>query len=68
MGRPPLNMQLTSVRLPKETLDRIDALVSNKRRAMFIRDAVEHALKTEELIRQTDEAGADPKASPPSSG
>jgi predicted DNA-binding protein len=52
MGRPPLNMQLTSVRLPKEMLDRIDALVSNKRRAMFIRDAVEHALMREELIRQ----------------
>jgi predicted DNA-binding protein len=47
-------MQLTSVRLSKETLDRIDALVGSKRRAAFIRDAGEHALKMEELMRQAD--------------
>jgi Arc/MetJ-type ribon-helix-helix transcriptional regulator len=48
-------MQLTTVRLPKETLDRIDALVSNKRRAAFIRDAVEEALGMAEVSRQADE-------------
>jgi hypothetical protein len=48
-------------------LDRFDALVSNKRRAMFIRDAIEQALNLEELIRQADEARANLKAPPPSS-
>ncbi len=55
MGRPPLNMQLIAVRLPKEMLDRIDARVSNKRRAAFIRDAVEEALRSAEVTRQADE-------------
>jgi hypothetical protein len=40
MGRPPLNMTPTLVRFPSDVLDRIDALVSDKHRAEFIREAV----------------------------
>lgn len=44
MGRPPLHMTATLVRFSEETLARIDALVGNKQRAKFIREAVEKKL------------------------
>ena len=47
MGRPPLNVKPTLVRLPADVPERIDALVGKNRRAEFIREAVET-----ELIRR----------------
>jgi Arc/MetJ-type ribon-helix-helix transcriptional regulator len=40
MGRPPLKVKPTNIRLPVGIGERIDALVGPKRRAEFIRDAV----------------------------
>jgi predicted DNA-binding protein len=48
MGRPPLNVRPTVVRLSKETLKRIEALVGKNRMAEFIREAVERELKRRE--------------------
>ncbi|MBB4955528.1 putative DNA-binding protein [Agrobacterium vitis] len=45
MGRPPLNMKITTIRLPEETLKQIDALVGQHRRPVFIREAVERELE-----------------------
>lgn len=44
MGRPSLNVKATLVRLPVETLERIDQVAGKNRRAVFIREAVEQAL------------------------
>lgn len=49
MGRPPLNMQIVNVRLPKETVAKIDALVGPYRRPAFIREAVENAMRVAEM-------------------
>ncbi len=54
MGRPPLGMKPTTVRLTAETLRRIAALVGNRRIASFIREAVEN-----ELQRRGSESTAD---------
>lgn len=51
MGRPPLNHQPTTVRFSKELLDRIDALVGTKQRAIFIREAVEARVKYAEDLK-----------------
>jgi predicted DNA-binding protein len=48
MGRPPLNLKPTVVRLSEETLKRIEALVGKNRMAQFIREAVERELKRRE--------------------
>jgi len=48
MGRPPLNMKPTPVRLSAETLARIDEVAGNYGRAKFIREAVEAELKRRE--------------------
>lgn len=48
MGRPPLNMKSTNVRFPAELLDKIDALVGDRHRAKFIREAVERELRRRE--------------------
>lgn len=45
MGRPPLGIISTTVRLPKAILERIDALLGPHKRAEFIREAVENELK-----------------------
>lgn len=45
MGRPPLGITSTTVRLPKLVLERIDALLGPNKRAEFIREAVEAELK-----------------------
>ncbi|MDE4557563.1 ribbon-helix-helix domain-containing protein [Sinorhizobium meliloti SM11] len=55
MGRPPLNMKSTNVRFPAETLERIDALVGDKHRAKFIREAVERELERVEKAPHDDE-------------
>ena len=48
MGRPPLGMKPTTVRMPAETIRKIEALVGNRRVASFIRDAVENELRRRE--------------------
>jgi len=48
MGRPPLGMKPTTVRLPLETIRKIEALVGNRRIAGFIREAVENELRRRE--------------------
>lgn len=48
MGRPPLGMKPTTVRLPVETIRKIQALVGNRRIAGFIREAVENELRRRE--------------------
>lgn len=52
MGRPPLGIISTTVRLSKDTLERIDAVAGKNRRAEFIRVAVEEALAR----RETDKS------------
>jgi hypothetical protein len=48
MGRPPLGMKPTTIRLPVETVQRIEALVGNRRLALFIREAIENELQRRE--------------------
>jgi predicted DNA-binding protein len=48
MGRPPLGVKATTVRLPNEVVERIKALVGKHRVASFIREAVENELKRRE--------------------
>lgn len=50
MGRPPLNMKATNLRLPPETMERIDKIVGKNQRARFIREAIEHALRLAESL------------------
>lgn len=51
MGRPPLNHHATTVRFPQELLDRIDAIVGEKQRAIFIREAVEARVRYAEELK-----------------
>ena len=48
MGRPPLGMKPTTIRLSIDTIRRIEALVGNRRLALFIREAVENELQRRE--------------------
>lgn len=49
MGRPPLGMKPTTVRLPVETLQRIEALQGKRRQiALFIREAIDNELRRRE--------------------
>lgn len=48
MGRPPLNVKPTQVRLTNELRERIEALVGPNRMAVFIREAVEAELARRE--------------------
>jgi len=50
MGRPPLNLKSTNVRLPQGLGERIDKLVGAQRRAAFIRNVLER-----EVSRLEDE-------------
>ncbi|NML89161.1 hypothetical protein HHL26_08795 [Sphingobium sp. TB-6] len=45
MGRPPLNLKSTNVRLPEGLGERIDKLVGRQRRAAFIRDVLEREVE-----------------------
>ncbi|WOF44734.1 hypothetical protein KNJ79_07465 [Sphingopyxis indica] len=45
MGRPPLNVKSTNVRLPEGLGERIDKLVGRQRRAAFIREVLEREVK-----------------------
>lgn len=48
MGRPPLGMKATTIRLSVETIRRIEAQVGNRQLAKFIREAVERELRRRE--------------------
>ncbi|WP_441235689.1 hypothetical protein [Bradyrhizobium sp. 930_D9_N1_4] len=48
MGRPPMQVRPTLVRLTEDALDRIDAIAGPNKRAEFIREAVERELKRRE--------------------
>jgi len=61
MGRPSIG-KFTAVRLPPETLERIDALVAPGKRAEFIREAVDAELNRRE-DNQTTEPGQTSKIS-----
>jgi hypothetical protein len=51
MGRPPLNLDKTVIRLSAETRARIEALVGKRGMAAFIREAVERELTRREKIQ-----------------
>jgi hypothetical protein len=55
MGRPPLGMKPTTVRLSVDTIRRIEARVGNRRLAVFIREAVENELQRQENREQINE-------------
>jgi len=48
MGRPPLHVKETKVRLTDDQRQRIEALVGPSRMAAFIREAIERELKRRE--------------------
>lgn len=45
MGRPPLKVKSTVIRLPEGLGERIDKLVGRQRRAAFIREVVEREVE-----------------------
>ncbi|RYD44971.1 MAG: hypothetical protein EOP63_03310 [Sphingomonadales bacterium] len=55
MGRPPLKVKSTVIRLPEGLGERIDDLVGKQRRASFIRDIVER--EVERLEKQQRDMG-----------
>ncbi|APY13102.1 hypothetical protein BKD02_01210 [Brucella sp. 09RB8910] len=54
MGRPPLNVKPILVRLPVDVVERIDAIISNGRRAEFIREAVQNELDRRETVKKLE--------------
>lgn len=48
MGRPPLNVKETKVRLTDEQRERIEALAGPNRMSVFIREAVDEKLARDE--------------------
>lgn len=48
MGRPPLHVRETKVRVTDEQRQRIEALVGPNRMASFIREAIDHELERRE--------------------
>ncbi|MXN49413.1 hypothetical protein GR138_29910 [Shinella kummerowiae] len=54
MGRPPLNVKETKIRLSPETKERIAALVGNYQISAFIREAVENELTRREAERDQE--------------
>ncbi|MDR6708315.1 putative DNA-binding protein [Novosphingobium sp. 1748] len=51
MGRPPLGVKTTIVRLPEGLAERIDDLLGPNRRAQFIREIVEREVERMERKR-----------------
>jgi predicted DNA-binding protein len=45
MGRPPLNVKSTNIRLPEGLGERIERLVGPQRRAAFIREVLEREVE-----------------------
>ncbi|USQ74721.1 hypothetical protein NF552_26275 (plasmid) [Roseomonas mucosa] len=56
MGRPPLNVKPTLIRLTDEIRQRIEALVGPNRMAVFIREAVESELARRERQKAKEQA------------
>lgn len=54
MGRPPLKVKPTVVRLPEGMAERIDAIAGENRRAEFIREAVEKELRRREKAKDRE--------------
>ena len=52
MGRPPMNVKPTVVRLTQEALDRIEKIEGPNQRAAFIREAVDSELERREAESQ----------------
>jgi Arc/MetJ-type ribon-helix-helix transcriptional regulator len=50
MGRPPLNVRATQVRLTEDVRRRIQALVGAHRMSAFIREAIENELRRREKL------------------
>jgi metal-responsive CopG/Arc/MetJ family transcriptional regulator len=60
MGRPPLGLEMTTIRLPKSMGSRIDAvLVGREKRSALIRFAIERELERREAVAKA----STPKAS-----
>ncbi len=57
MGRPPLHVKETKVRLTADARARIEALVGPNRMAEFIREAVERELTRREAEAQRQQKG-----------
>lgn len=57
MGRPPLNVKPTMVRLTDEVRQRIEALVGPNRMAVFIREAVDAELERREKAEAKGQPG-----------
>jgi hypothetical protein len=66
MGRPPLGVKPTMVRLTEDVRRRIVALVGDHRMAAFIREAVDAELtRREKASRKSSENSPDPSAKLP---
>ncbi len=57
MGRPPLGVKTTVVRLPDGLAERIDNLIGPNRRAKFIREIVEREVELMESQRKAERGG-----------
>ena len=57
MGRPPLNVKPTQVRLSADIRERIEAIVGPSKMAAFIREAVENELKRRERQKAPSDKG-----------
>lgn len=57
MGRPPLNVKSTNIRLPEGLGERIDALIGPQRRAGFIREVLEREVERLEGERRGASGG-----------
>lgn len=54
MGRPPLGVKPTTVRLPLEVFDRIEAVAGKNQTAAFIREAVDRELARRERVTSAE--------------
>ena len=53
MGRPPLGLEMTMIRLPKGTGKRINSVMQGKgKRSVFIRSAIEQELRRREELKK----------------
>ena len=60
MGRPPLNVKRTIIRLSPDIIARIEAIAGKRQMSQFIRETVEA-----ELVRRESGEGAKPKPNKP---
>ena len=61
MGRPPLQVRKTTVRLPEAVFERIATLVGERRMAEFIREAVVSELERREAVTSSAKPPASAK-------